>query len=419
MKNKFNTLHKYIFENSVKEYHKETLLGLFRAILEPVIQDQNLDACILFKLNDISEKEAIVKRLCFSNSAIFSYSDCLADYGYENIQVDEIWNTTEFVLINGSKYSAALIWDYSLSSKQDFTPVCFMYNSKIIGDIAKKIAENSRFDIREIVLKYTPDRRENRLLNKSINILAEKYNDLYEEILYNELEKTHLATQDDTIQVAQAVSDKAKFIAHEIKNNLSIINLYSTIIDKRIENITVDKEILESLKTAIKNVTNASENVSVLINDLRGLSAVYKTEFDLKELLLSVVMQCSQKAQQSDVKLEIQKIPDCKLFSDRTKIQSVVMNLIYNALEACNVGSCVNIDCKKTAKNVKIIVKNNGEKIPVELQEKIFDADFTTKSTGSGLGLNLCRSQIQLLDGSINLVSSNDDETIFEVLLPV
>ena len=95
------------------------------------------------------------------------------------------------------------------------------------------------------------------------------------------------------------------------------------------------------------------------------------------------------------------------------------MNLIYNALEACNVGSCVNIDCKKTAKNVKIIVKNNGEKIPVELQEKIFDADFTTKSTGSGLGLNLCRSQIQLLDGSINLVSSNDDETIFEVLLPV
>ena len=50
MKNRFNTLKKFIYDNSEKEYHEKTVNGLFRAILEPVISNQKFDACVLLRL---------------------------------------------------------------------------------------------------------------------------------------------------------------------------------------------------------------------------------------------------------------------------------------------------------------------------------------------------------------------------------
>ena len=64
MKNNFNTLLKYIFNESVNiEYRKETINGLFRAIIEPVISNQKFESCILFKLDEIQDKMSILKRL--------------------------------------------------------------------------------------------------------------------------------------------------------------------------------------------------------------------------------------------------------------------------------------------------------------------------------------------------------------------
>ena len=77
------------------------------------------------------------------------------------------------------------------------------------------------------------------------------------------------------------------------------------------------------------------------------------------------------------------------------------------------------VDCFVEPKEVKVFIKNNGEKIPQNIQNKIFQADFTTKEKGNGLGLAICKQQIQMLGGDINLVHSNDVETLFEIVLPV
>ena len=110
---------------------------------------------------------------------------------------------------------------------------------------------------------------------------------------------------------------------------------------------------------------------------------------------------------------------DCIISSDKTKLQCAITNLIFNAIEACSYSCEVCVDCFVEPKEVRILVKNNGEKIPQDIQNKIFQSDFTTKEKGNGLGLAICRQQIQMLGGNINLVHSNDVETLFEIVLSV
>lgn len=418
MKNNYNTLLKYILDNSVNiEYRKETINGLFRAILEPVISNQKFEACILFKLTNIDDKKSILKRLAFSGANLFSYSDLLMGMNLENLQVTEIWEDVEFVVVLGQRYSAALLWSDSMANKPDCSSVCLLYNSKIITDIAKTISENSKVDLKDYIQKYVSERRENVIMNQSLQAIATMFNEKNEEIIVSENEKKHLVSADDTLKTAGIVAEKAKFIAHEIKNNLSIINLYSKIVEKRMDSITADEDTVTSMNNSLVNIVNASENVSALIGDLRCLSTPYIQEVNIRNLIYSTVSMCEEKANKVGVSIKVSNFKDFVISTDRTKFQCALTNLIFNAIEACHSGCNICIDCFVEPKEVRVFVKNNGDKIPNEIKNKIFEADFTTKEKGNGLGLAICKQQMQLVGGNINLVHSNSVETLFEIVM--
>lgn len=419
MRNKYNTLHPYILNNSVKEYHKETVNGLFRSILEPVIANQKFESCIVFRLLDTDDKLSLIKRLSFSGADIYSFSEILNDLGYKNVIKYDVWGFVEFVIIIGERYSASLLWDYSLSDKKDFSPVCYLHNSCIISEIVKQIVDNSKIDLKEPLLKIVPDRRENRLLNTAINSLASALNTKNEEVIFSELEKEHILKSDNEIETASIIANKAKFIAHEIKNNLSVINLYSKISEKRLENVSANDEIITSLKNSIANIVKASENISAHIGDLRCLSSPYKTEFNIKQSILSIVSQCKEKAEKSGVDIQTEQFEDFVLVSDKVKFECSLMNVIYNAIEASSSGCYISINCIYSGDNVKVLIKNNGAKIPETICNKIFEPDFTTKEKGNGLGLAICKKQLELIGGNIKLLCSNDEETLFEITLSV
>lgn len=419
MKNKFNTLRKYILDNSVKEYRKETVNGLFRSILEPLISNQKFEACVLFRLFDLNEKTSVLNRLTFSNVKMYSFSDKLIEYNLNNSEKENLWDNIEFLVVLGKRYSAALIWDLNKNYNKDTFDLCILYNSKIITDITKCILENSKENFTALLSEYSPDRRENIILNNSINSLVSILNDKNDELFFNSKEKQHLIYADDSLKTAKIVSDKAKFIAHEIKNNLSIINLYSKIVEKKLEKLDIEDTELDSIKKSLYNITGASENISNFINDLRCLSAPYKSEVDVKNLILNTVAQCEQKALNAGIKVNVNDFASLIVNTDKTKLQCALMNIIYNAIEACTNNCEIFIDCIVELNLVKIVIKNTGDMIPIEIQEKIFESDFTTKEKGNGLGLAICKKQLELLNGDIILVSSDNKETVFEIDLPL
>lgn len=419
MKNRYNTIQTYILDNSVRDYTKETVNGLFRAILEPVISDQKFEALLLFRIKDLTDKKSYIQRLCFSNVKMFSFNESLNEFNIYNSEIQDIWKDTEFLIVLGHRYSAALIWDYSLSGIEGRTPVCLLYNSKYTNEIAKTILQNSNDDFKEEILSFTPDRRENTLLNKSVQNICDLLDEKEEEFLFSVAQNNSPIDNSEELKTAQAITEKAKFVAHEIKNNLSIINLYSKIIDKRLQGTKLDNEVQSSIETAIKNIEKASASMSYLISDLRSFAPPYLTQVKLKEVITSVTDLCKIKAEEKECNLTTKNLIDTTITTDEAKLKCAIMNVIFNAIEACNNSCEINISCISDKNGIKILIENNGEEIPQEIQNKIFDDEFTTKEKGNGIGLSACKNQLKEINCDLSLVSSDKEKTIFEISISI
>ncbi len=103
---------------------------------------------------------------------------------------------------------------------------------------------------------------------------------------------------------------------------------------------------------------------------------------------------------------------------DENKFLGVLINLIKNANEITQNDKII-ISLKKQGNLGKIEIENHGEKIPDDIQEKIFDEAFTTKKEGSGIGLFLCKKYLKNMSCAISLLSSDDTKTVFEILFPL
>ena len=102
----------------------------------------------------------------------------------------------------------------------------------------------------------------------------------------------------------------------------------------------------------------------------------------------------------------------------RDRLQQVFLNLILNALDATEEGGELTIETRRVDGLVQIDVIDNGSGIPEAMQHKLFEAYATTKETGTGLGLFVCRSLMQEVRGRIVLVESGPGRTVFRVDVP-
>jgi len=103
----------------------------------------------------------------------------------------------------------------------------------------------------------------------------------------------------------------------------------------------------------------------------------------------------------------------------RDRLQQVFLNLILNALDATEEGGELMLATRSSDGAVQVDVVDNGSGIPAVMQEKLFEAYVTTKETGTGLGLFVCRSLMQEARGRITLVESGPGRTVFRVDVPV
>ena len=89
--------------------------------------------------------------------------------------------------------------------------------------------------------------------------------------------------------------------------------------------------------------------------------------------------------------------------ADKTQLNRLFTNLLRNALESASGDkqSVVKIDYSLKAHTVLISIQDNGEGVSLELQDKIFYPNFTTKTSGTGLGLAMCKSIVEQMKGHI------------------
>lgn len=387
----------------------QALKCLVRSVLEPLL-DEPETGVVLYRIEHKDGLQGLLKRLEFSEIASIDYSDKSGNL------VERVWANTEFICVMTHRFVAILIWDYNTGDKNTVRYYS-LYNSRLQTEPLDIIQRNSKADISEYREKFTPDRRDNVLLNSSLRKLLENLEESANDAVLGYAEQSA-----GTLIDSDYVQKKSRVIAHEIKNQLSICDLYSEIIKKYTEKDEIDKDgIINALKAINKSLAMAN-------NSLLSLKTKENSELkpaDVKEIVENATELSKVYAEGKNIELQTDVQKDITVLADSEKLTAVIINLVKNAVEAFPAdelgestpqnGKYIRIAAEKNDDFAVITVSNNAPGI--KEPEKIFEEGFTTKSTGSGLGLWICKKFIEEQLGQLELSRSSEDYTEFAIHL--
>ncbi len=404
-KSKKNLLKEFIFNNGMNQTSEQTVKSLLRSIVEPVIEN-NSDGVVLVRLFDTKGLDGLLKRLEYSKAGLYFYSDM--GEKVINVEQEDIWENTEFAIVLAPRYCAALVWDYSTSEVEGYTNICFYLNSRKIQDILKVVIGNSNINFMPDVEPYSLERRENELMCVALGKVVDYLNEMVLE--------THINTQSTPMNIEKKeVSTEVRKIIHEIRNNLSVIDLHSKIIEKRIEKF--DKEAPAKILNAKTIIEKSTKTIGMLLDDLKAETDFSLEAVDVKDIVEIALDLTMPKLEDKKINVET-NLKNINVLVDETKVLGVLLNVIYNAVYALEQNGKLHVEVEENTDNtVSVFVENDGEAISFENQKKIFEEGFTTKkeTEGSGLGLRIAKSSMNKMNGDLRLIKSDEKSTIFEI----
>lgn len=215
--------------------------------------------------------------------------------------------------------------------------------------------------------------------------------------------------------------EMARQIAHEIKNPLTPMKLSLQLLnrswdekDERFESRlkSISKTMIEQIDTLADTATSFS--------DFAKLSKVNIEDVDINNLIQNCVVIFNNE-ENVEVTAEFYQ-EDVLVRADKDKTTRMLNNLVKNAIQAIpkERQGFVKVTTQPTADGfVKIAVADNGKGIPEDAQKHIFELHFTTKSSGSGFGLAICKSIVDASQGKIYFETEIDVGTTFFVELPL
>lgn len=215
-----------------------------------------------------------------------------------------------------------------------------------------------------------------------------------------------------------AVGNLAAGVAHELRNPLSSIKGYATYFGGRFPEGSADREAAEIMVREVDRLNRA-------IGDLIGLSKptdVKPRPTDMARLLGDTLRLIEQDAASRSVRTRLEAADKAVALSvDPDRIRQVVLNMCLNALQAMPEGGELTLALKAPpgADTVRIEVRDTGVGIAPDVLPHIFDAYFTTKSQGTGLGLATVHKIMEAHGGGISVASSPGKGTVFSLYLPM
>ncbi|MEY4350311.1 MAG: hypothetical protein RL078_358 [Bacteroidota bacterium] len=212
--------------------------------------------------------------------------------------------------------------------------------------------------------------------------------------------------------------DLAQQIAHEIKNPLTPMKLSIQHLLRNLEN--GHPQTLEQVQKALPSLVEQIDALAAMANEFAQFAKLPEPQFeplDLKNLVQSALPLFENKAV---IQFDTHGT-DFTILADKKMLGQVLNNLINNALQATQEteNGAIQIRIESQDKKLALSVKDNGVGISEAAKEKIFTPYFTTKSSGSGIGLNVVRQILEKHNGKIHFESEEGEGSCFFVELPL
>ena len=236
---------------------------------------------------------------------------------------------------------------------------------------------------------------------------ADEVSDLCEDI--NEMAKKLFELQEKLLIAERfsSIGELSARLAHDIKNPLSIMMVALANIKIKYKIDVEDANEFERLERSIFRISHQIDDVLDYVKKREMVTKVTKFSEIIQESLDSIIVP-------DNIKIILPK-NDVKLLCDKKQFSIVLNNLIINGIQAIDDTGTVEISIEENEDETIIQVKDSGNGIPKDEIYKIFDPLFTTKQTGTGLGLASVKTIIESHDGTISVVSP---PVIFTIRMP-
>ena len=305
------------------------------------------------------------------------------------------------IVIDGEKI------DYSNTVAKGFLGMAEISSLRQIGrispDLANAFREASEMESRASFIsergtvQFSISACTARLHGKDVSIVT--FNDITREMENNESESwTRLI----------------RVLTHEIMNTVTPVASLSSALSQNLDSYSA-----EDIRSALGTIASSSEGLISFVQSYRSLthiSAPVRKAFYLKDLVNDSVN--IAKANWPSVNVLYRELSsDVILYADYGQMSQMLNNLIKNAVQAGagNVSITASIDKRE---QTVIDIANDGEPISASGQEQLFVPFYTTKGTsGTGVGLSLCRQIVRLNGGTIKLSSSTPEATVFTIVM--
>jgi PAS domain S-box-containing protein len=210
------------------------------------------------------------------------------------------------------------------------------------------------------------------------------------------------------------VGELAAGLAHEIRNPLTTIKGLVQVL----QDTTEDKKVLYS-----DIILNEIDRINYIVSEFMVLAkphAIYFNECNLTEILKKVIYLLEAEANLKNVVImnDIAN-EDVILHGEKNQLTQVFVNLIKNAMEALPNGGIIRVSTSVVTDKIKISIEDNGVGMTEEQVKRIGEPFYTTKATGTGLGLMVSYKIIQNHKGSISVKSELNKGTTFDIILPL
>ncbi len=214
--------------------------------------------------------------------------------------------------------------------------------------------------------------------------------------------------------------EMARQVAHEIKNPLTPMKLSIQYLQKANNSDAGNvKELTANVaKTLVEQIDHLSK-IAADFSQFANIGNPRKEIVDLHEMLFSLV---SLYETMENLLFKWVPVRDkIMVYADKTQLNRLFTNLLQNAFEACHEKkTCViSVSEELIGDRIRIKISDNGEGIPEQMQSKIFTPNFTTKSSGTGLGLAMSKTIVEQAKGRIWFETSVNEGSTFYVELPI
>jgi two-component system sensor histidine kinase FlrB len=216
--------------------------------------------------------------------------------------------------------------------------------------------------------------------------------------------------QEDRLRV---MGELAAEVAHEIRNPLGSIELMVSLLQDDMDEESKQGGILKRIRSSVNNMNHTVTNILLYTKNIR----LKKSSFSISNLLEESKNMVMMTIVKKGINLNVEK-GEMKIIADFELLKQSIGNILLNAAESVDKNGNISIGFKVRRNQIVIEIQDDGKGISKEVQDKIFNPFFTTKNTGTGLGLAMVKRIVEAHGGSINF-TSNDKGTLFNIIIPI